>query len=73
MNYQKCVKDVIKEPDYLKWSDKNPNVIVIKFKRAIYRYAPRCNEIRKMIELLAEEYGKEKVEEDLNIKIGAWK
>lgn len=67
--YQRCVRDIAIEPN--QWTDKggNPYQVSIYFSPPVYRYVPRFSEIRKVIDLLVELYGREHVEESLNIKI----
>ena len=67
--YQRAIRDIIIEPN--QWTDKggSPYQISIYFNLPVYRYIPRFSEIRKVIDLLVELYGREHVEESLNIKI----
>ncbi len=67
--YQRCISRIVIEPN--QWTDKggSPYQVSIYFNLPVYRYVPRFSEIRKVIDLLVELYGREHVEESLNIKI----
>lgn len=67
--YQRCISRIVIEPN--QWKDKGgmPYQVSLYFSIPIFRYVPRFSEIRKVIDLLVELYGKEHVEKSLNIKI----
>jgi len=68
-NYQKCVRKIVIEDNQWRHKGGNDKQVSIYFNPSIFRYCPRFSELRKVIDLLVELYGKEHVEDNLRIKI----
>lgn len=66
-NFQRCVKRIVVEEN--KWRHKggSDKQVSVYFEPRVFRYCPRYNELRAIIDALIEVDGKEKVEEELNI------
>jgi len=67
--YQKCVRDIVIEENQWRHKGGNPRQVSIYFEPRVFRYCPRFSELRAVILLLIELYGKEYVEKEMGMEL----
>ncbi len=67
--YQKCVKDIVIEDNQWKYKGGSPKQVSIYFEPRVFRYCPRFSELRAVLLLLIELYGKKHVEKEMGMEI----
>jgi len=67
--YQKCVRDIVIEENQWRHKGGNPKQVSIYFEPRVFRYCPRFSELRAVILLLIELYGKEYVEKEMGMEL----
>ena len=68
-NYQKCVRKIVIEENQWKYKGGSPKQVSIYFEPRVFRYCPRFSELRAVISLLIELYGKEYVEKEMGMEL----
>ncbi len=68
-DYQKCVKDIVIEDNQWKHKGGSPKQVSIYFKPRVFRYCPRFSELRAVLLLLIELYGKDYVEKEIGMEL----
>ncbi len=68
-DFQKCVECIVIEENQWKSKGGNDYQVSIYFKPRVFRYCPRFSELRRVIDLLIQIYGKEYVEKAMGIKV----
>jgi len=68
-DYQKCVRKIVIEENQWKHKGGSPKQVSIYFEPRVFRYCPRFSELRAVILLLIELYGKEYVEKEIGMEL----
>ena len=68
-DYQKCVRKIVIEENQWKHKGGSPKQVSIYFEPRVFRYCPRFPELRAVILLLIELYGKEYVEKEIGMEL----
>jgi len=68
-DFQKCVECIVIEENQWKSKGGSDYQVSIYFKPRVFRYCPRFSELRRVIDLLIQIYGKEYVEKAMGIKV----
>jgi len=68
-DYQKCVRKIVIEENQWKHKGGSSKQVSIYFEPRVFRYCPRFLELRAVILLLIELYGKEYVEKEMGMEL----
>ncbi len=67
--YQKCVRKIVIEDNQWKHKGGSPKQVSIYFEPRVFRYCPRFSELRAVLLLLIELYGREHVEKEIGMEL----